>query len=164
MPFHLGQIDAEKVADASFPERKKSGKSLNFLTFLRFDTMLGLKNRSPANTLLRFFTVPSVCEKRSGNPTGSKEGQPTLLCFSYQQLYRAGESFYAAPGRSASAAKRARPLRLPTREGRDFRKRYFWAFPITSRSQTVSSAGSSVRMSRTEISAPRESSSPMAEI
>lgn len=154
----------KKAAETSFPERKKVRKFFAFPDFLRFDTMLGLKNHSPANTLFRFFTVPSVCEKRSGNLTGSKEGQPTLLCFSYQRLYRAGESLYAAPGRSASAVKRARPLRLPTREGRDFRKRYFWAFPITSRSQTVSSAGSSVRMSRTEISAPRESSSPMAEI
>lgn len=154
----------KKIAEASFPERKKVRKILVFPDFLRFDTILGLRTIPPQMLCFVFFTVPSVCEKRSGNPTGSKEGQPPPLYFSYQPALRAGESLCAAPERSISAVKKARPLRPPTREGRDFRNHYLGAFPITSRSQTVSSAGSSVRMSRTEISAPRESSSPMAEI
>ena len=148
----------------AFQNAKKSGKSLYFLIFLRFDTILGLRTIPPQILCFAFSqSLPSAKSAPEILPDPRKGSRP-LFISRITRLCRAGEGLCAAPERSISAVKKARPLRPPTREGRDFRKRYLGAFPITSRSQTVSSAGSSVRMSRTEISAPRESSSPMAEI
>lgn len=80
----------KKIAEASFPERKKVRKILVFPDFLRSDTILGLRTIPPQMLCFVFFTVPSVCEKRSGNPTGSKEGQPPPLYFSYQPALPGG--------------------------------------------------------------------------